>query len=87
MYSLADDVQVVDVDFGAVLLNRATGRYWELNQMGAFILNLAISKVSIESIADNISRSYDVDRSQARRDALGVLASLREAGILGEDAE
>ncbi len=79
---LAAHVEMVDVDFGAVLLDRRSGTYWELNEMGTTVVHLGISAVPRDVIVDSIRSSYDVGSEQVDADIDTLVAALREAGLV-----
>lgn len=85
-YALAQGVDLVDVDFGAVLLNRVSGKYWELNEVGGRILHLSVSNVPSEAIINNIAENYEAERATISHDVNQLLESLVDAGLVVRSA-
>lgn len=80
--TLTPHVEMVDVDFGAVLLDRNSGGYWELNEMGATVVHLGLSAVPRAAVLDSILSTFDVAPQQAEEDVDALVAALREAGLI-----
>ncbi|MDX6281699.1 MAG: hypothetical protein QOH03_2770 [Kribbellaceae bacterium] len=82
MYSLADEHSVARTDYGVVLLNEATGKFWNLNPSGALVLDALLGTGTVESAAEAVMREFAVDSEIATADAAAVLEQLLGAGIL-----
>lgn len=82
MYSLADEHSVARTDYGVVLLNEATGKFWNLNPSGALVFDALLTTGTVESAAAAVMREFAVDSAIATADASEVLQKLLKAGIL-----
>ena len=70
------------VDGEAVLVLPEKGKVKVLNEVGAFIWSKVDSVNSVFDISDSICLEYDVDRTEAIKDALSFLKDLEERGIV-----
>jgi hypothetical protein len=59
-----------------VILNLATGVYYGLNNVGAFIWELLNSPRTVEMITEAVLREFDVDRERCERDVLKLLSEM-----------
>lgn len=82
MYSLADEHSLARTDYGVVLLNEATGKFWNLNPSGALVLDALLTTGTVESAAAAVRQEFAVDSATAAADAEEVLRTLLAAGIL-----
>jgi hypothetical protein len=71
-------------DGTAVLLNLDTKFYFTLNSTGVFIWKLLASgdAFALETIADHVTRNFDVDEATARADVQALVSTLYEEKLL-----
>ncbi|GAA3123159.1 hypothetical protein GCM10010521_07730 [Streptomyces rameus] len=79
---LRADVSLVETDYGKVLLDRRTGRYWELNPTGSLALDELTSGGDIDSVTTRLTDEFEVGAERARSDAEALVAALVEAGLV-----
>lgn len=82
MYSLADEHSLARTDYGVVLLNEATGKFWNLNPSGALVLDALLTTGTVEAAAAAVMQDFAVASEVATADAEDILQSLLTAGIL-----
>ncbi|WP_131786309.1 lasso peptide biosynthesis PqqD family chaperone [Protofrankia symbiont of Coriaria ruscifolia] len=83
MLTLQTDVVHTQTDYGTVLLDEHSGRYWTLNPTGTLVLRVLLGGGSTTEAADAIAESYDVDVATANRDVQALLTDLHAAGLVG----
>jgi hypothetical protein len=76
------DVSVADTDYGQVLLDERTGRYWQLNPTGAFIVRHLLDGGDENQAVAALTAEYQVAEATARQDVSALVASLRSAGLV-----
>lgn len=82
--TLAQDVTLTDTDSGAVLLDLRRGRYWHLNGSGLHALRLVLDgRTPQDAAAELVNGEPDLTH-RATEDVLGLITSLRDAGLLEE---
>ncbi|MBM0274450.1 lasso peptide biosynthesis PqqD family chaperone [Micromonospora tarensis] len=79
---LHQDFTLTETDFGAVLLHRRRGTYWQLNPSGALIVTSLLGGSDADGAVQRLVEQYDVDPGQARRDVDSLVADMRAAGAL-----
>jgi PqqD family protein of HPr-rel-A system len=77
------DVSVTDTEYGTVLLDERSGRYWQLNPSGALVVRTLLGGAADEEAAiAALTSEYAVDRARAEQDVAALLGGLREAGLV-----
>lgn len=64
------------VDDEIVLLDTATGNYFGLNRVAAYVWSLLDQPRSLEDIVSGVCDKYDVPREQCSRDVRALLDNL-----------
>ncbi|WP_346176089.1 lasso peptide biosynthesis PqqD family chaperone [Streptomyces cuspidosporus] len=82
--NLHQDVSMAETDDGAVLLHQRTGRYWQLNPTGVFVLKTLLDGRTDEQAADRLAARHRLDTADARRDVSRLVSQLRAAHLLTE---
>jgi len=82
-----DEVIGKVLDGEAILINLATGSYYALPDVGAFIWQAIEAHCSLEEIAARVSASYEVSVEQAGIDVLALAERLMEEGIVAPAAD
>jgi hypothetical protein len=67
---------------GAVLLDRRTGRYWQLNLTGAEVLRALETIGTTSGMAQTLAARYDVDAEAVDQDITALLDRLRVGGLV-----
>jgi len=79
---LRDGVSVADTDYGVVLLDEASGEFWNLNPTGALVLRALLADGSVERATRELTEQYAIDRESASRDVQDLVAALNSAGLI-----
>ena len=80
--TLRADVAMTDTDTGLVLLDERTGKYWQTNSTGAFVLHQLLGGTSGPEVVSLLRTRYSVDAEQAGADVDGLVGRLRSAGLI-----
>ena len=70
------------LDGEAILINLATGSYYAIPDVGAFIWQAIEEQCSLGEIAVRVNANYDVSLEQARADMLQFAARLMDENIV-----
>lgn len=73
-------------DEGMVILHLGNGSFYSCNGTGARIWRALERKLSLEAIADEISREYQIARTTTREDMLRFLAELEQHALIQQEA-
>lgn len=66
-------LKIVKQDTGAIIFDKVTGEYFQTNEVGKYICEMYVSGLSIEQIAINISKNYDISLATATEDVTTFL--------------
>ena len=86
-YRFPDRVLVQKVAAETVLLDMDKGEYFELNQMGAGMLEQLRSTGTFELALAALQARYDVDGERLERDFGTLIAELEAQGLLMREKE
>jgi Coenzyme PQQ synthesis protein D (PqqD) len=79
---LRDGVSSADTDYGIMLLDEDSGRYWNLNPTAAQILRLLLDGGTPAEAARQVTEQYAVDADTAGRDVRELVDGLHAAGLV-----
>ncbi|MET8450811.1 lasso peptide biosynthesis PqqD family chaperone [Streptomyces sp. NPDC005209] len=79
---LRADVSLVETDYGKILLDGRTGKYWELNPTGSLVLDELMSGGDLDAVITRLTAEFEVGAERARSDAEALVAALAEAGLV-----
>ncbi|MET9297202.1 lasso peptide biosynthesis PqqD family chaperone [Streptomyces sp. NPDC003077] len=80
-FSLHDHVTAAETSDGMVLLDRRTGRYWQLNTTAALILRALLDGTSREKAALFLTDRHPSAADRAAADVAALVRALRDAGL------
>jgi hypothetical protein len=75
-------VSSAETDYGIMLLDEDSGRYWNLNPTAAVVLRTLLDGGTPDQAAGEISERYAVEAATAGRDVRELLDGLRAAGLV-----
>ncbi len=79
---LRDGVSSADTDYGIILLDEDSGRYWNLNPTAALALRTLLDGGSPAEAARQLTERYEVEAATAGRDVQELVDELRGAGLV-----
>jgi hypothetical protein len=79
---LRDGVSSADTDYGIMLLDEDSGRYWKLNPTAAMVLRLLLDGGTPAEAVQQLTEQYAVDTDSAGRDVQDLLEALHSAGLV-----
>jgi hypothetical protein len=80
--SLRAGVSSAETDYGIMLLDEDSGRYWNLNSTATLALRTLLDGGTPEQAAHELAKRYAVEAATAGRDVRELLDGLRSAGLL-----
>lgn len=72
----------VDVGESLIMLDPQAGQYYEINDVGARIWEMATAPVRLDHLIDGLLEIYDVDRAGCDEAVLPFIEELLASGIL-----
>ncbi|WP_216215012.1 lasso peptide biosynthesis PqqD family chaperone [Amycolatopsis aidingensis] len=82
IFRLRQDVSLTDTEYGTVLLDERSGRYWQLNPSGVLVVNTLLAGRDTEQAVTALTEEYQVDAARAREDVRTLVDGLRSAGLV-----
>ncbi|MGW7407853.1 lasso peptide biosynthesis PqqD family chaperone [Streptomyces sp. NPDC054833] len=79
---LRADVSLVETDYGKILLDGRSGKYWELNPTGSLVLDELMSGGDLDAVITRLTAEFEVGAERARADAEALVAALVEARLV-----
>ncbi|KPM55838.1 hypothetical protein CcI49_22815 [Frankia sp. CcI49] len=79
---LREHVVRTRTDYGAVLLDERTGRYFTLNPTADVAVGVLSGGGTPDQAAQAVTEAYEVDTATARADIDALVAQLRDAGLV-----
>jgi len=79
-----DDVRYRIVGDEGVAIRQSAAEVLALNDVGARMLELIDSEISLGALMDAMLDEYDVDREELSRDVERFVAQMNEAGLVEE---
>ncbi len=76
------DVSTADTEYGTVLLDERSGRYWQLNPTGALVVRILLDGGSQADAITALTEEFEVAGPQAEQDVTALVDSLRSAGLV-----
>ena len=71
-----------NLDGEVVILGFASGSYYSLDQVGAFVWDLLQHSRKVSDVRDAILSEYDIDLARCEQDLFHLLSELDEKGLV-----
>ena len=78
----SDTAMARELDGDIVILDIPSGRYFSINNVGAFVWHLLGDPIERDDIIDAVTDEFDVDRATAASDIDALLGQLVDAGLV-----
>lgn len=75
-------IMTADMNGSIVMMDIATGKYYNLGEIGGYIWELLEEPISIGILTDKLVHEFDVSREQCRSDILPFLNALINRGLI-----
>lgn len=75
-------LMTANMNGSAVMMDIATGKYYNLGETGGRIWELLESPATISDLVQALTAEYDVDQAQCKADVLTFLQQLVDRGLL-----
>ncbi|HLK91579.1 MAG TPA: PqqD family protein [Polyangia bacterium] len=76
------EVTVRNTSNGALLIDLATGKCWQLNRIGADFIEAIETDRSLQAVCDALRDRYDVPPEVLERDLCRLSQELSDAGLI-----
>lgn len=75
-------ISIASTEYGAVLLDKKKGDYWQVNDTGALIVDGIKNNMASDEIANVLVEAFNVDFQQAHEDVMYLVRELAEFGMV-----
>lgn len=79
---LIASLDLIEVDGGAVLFDRQSGKYLQTNEVGLDLMRGLLAGFSVDYLREQIMEKYQVPRDVVLRDTTAFLDELAKAGLI-----
>lgn len=76
------NVSTTTTEYGSVVLDEASGEYFQLNPLGTVVLQGLLQGQSPPQVAAGLAGEFEVSSAQAEQDVLALLSQLRQARLV-----
>jgi len=81
-FKIADDIVVSEINNESVLLNLKTGTYFQVNELGSFIISELKNYTTTSRLQEKIISSFDVTDELCKKDLEKFIEILLEKNLL-----
>ena len=82
VFKTIDDIVISEINDESVILNLKTGIYFQVNELGSYIVGQLNEFSSFESLNNKIIEDFDVSSNKSEKDLLSFIKSLESKGLL-----
>ena len=82
IFKIVDDIVVSEINNESVILNLKTGIYFQVNELGSYIVSQLNQYSTFESLNNKITEDFDVAPNKSEKDLLTFIKDLESKGLL-----
>ena len=82
IFKIVDDIVVSEINNESVILNLKTGIYFQVNELGSYIVSQLNQYSTFESLNNKITEDFDVAPNKSEKDLLTFIKDLKSKGLL-----
>tara|TARA_A100001234_G_C12593300_1_gene371578 strand:+ start:854 stop:1129 length:276 start_codon:yes stop_codon:yes gene_type:complete len=82
IFKIVDDIVVSEINNESVILNLKTGIYFQVNELGSYIVSQLNHYSTLESLNNKITKDFDVEPNKSKKDLLLFIKDLKSKGLL-----
>ena len=82
IFKIVDDIVVSEINNESVILNLKTGIYFQVNELGSYIVSQLNQYSTVESLNNKITEDFDVAPNKSEKDLLRFIKDLESKGLL-----
>ena len=81
-FKIIDDVVVSQINDESIILNLKTGIYFQINELGSYIVSKLNNYSTIETLNDRVTEDFDVSPNKSKKDLLVFIKDLDSKNLL-----
>ena len=82
IFKIIDDIVISKINDESVILNLKTGIYFQVNELGSYIVSQLNQYSTFESLNNKITEDFDVAPNKSKKDLLTFIKDLESKGLL-----
>ncbi len=82
IFKIVDDIVISEINNESVILNLKTGIYFQVNELGSYIVSQLNHYSTLESLNNKITKDFDVELNKSKKDLLSFIKDLKSKGLL-----
>ena len=81
-FKIIDDIVISEINNESVILNLKNGIYFQVNELGSYIICQLNQYSSLESLNNKIIKDFDVSLNKSKKDLLAFIRELENKNLL-----
>lgn len=81
-FKIIDDIVISEINNESVILNLKNGIYFQVNELGSYIIYQLNQYSSLESLNNKIIKDFDVSPNKSKKDLLAFIRELENKNLL-----
>lgn len=81
-FKIADGIVISEINNESVMLNLATGNYFQVNELGSLIISALSEYSTINDLNKKIIKDFDVTTDKCKEDLLAFIKDLESKKLL-----
>ena len=82
IFKIADDIVLSEINNESVILNLKNGIYFQVNELGSYIISQLNQYSTFDSLNDKIIEDFDVSPKKSKKDLLAFIKDLESKNLL-----
>ena len=82
IFKIIDDIVISEINDESIILNLKTGIYFQVNELGSYIVAQLNQYSTFESLNNKITEDFDVAPNKSKQDLLSFIKDLESKNLL-----
>jgi DNA modification methylase len=82
LFKITDDIVISEINNESVILNLISGVYFQVNELGTFIISQLEDYSTFETLNDKIIKDFNVTKKESEKDLLIFIKDLESKNLL-----
>ena len=82
IFKIVDDIVLSKINNESVILNLKNGIYFQVNELGSYIISQLNQYSTFESLNNKIIEDFDVSPNKSKKDLLAFIKDLESKNLL-----
>ena len=82
IFKIVDDIALSKINNESVILNLKNGIYFQVNELGSYIISQLNQYSTFESLNNKIIEDFDVSPNKSKKDLLAFIKDLESKNLL-----